>query len=231
MKRKFPWRALCTALAVVLMVAGVALALFPKFSDMHYQRQVQAAQKTFTAQTAQTDYDRLYRELQRRNAELYATGQSALKDPFSYSVADIDLAEYGIKDNTIGYLSVPRLGVTLPILLGANSDNLLQGAVHLTQTSYPIGGNNTNSVIAAHRGWNRAQMFRHIEKLQVGDPVYVQNFRETLTYTVSEIEIIYPNEVDKLHIRPGQDMLTLITCHPYRVNDRRYVVYCTRSEN
>ncbi len=72
-------------------------------------------------------------------------------------------------------------------------------------------------------------MFRHIELLEVGDKVYIKNFRETITYKVSQIEIIYPTEIDKLKIQSGKDMLTLITCHPYRVNTRRYVVYCERT--
>ena len=96
------------------------------------------------------------------------------------------------------------------------------------ETSYSIGGENTNCVLAAHRGSSRAAMFRDIEKLEIGDEIYIQNFRETLTYRVAELRVISPTDVQELLIQPGRDLVTLITCHPYRHNYQRYVVYCER---
>ena len=130
----------------------------------------------------------------------------------------------------IGFLSIPKMGVELPILLGANADNMRKGAVHLTETSYPIGGENTNCVIAAHRGYSKAAMFRDIEKLEIGDEVFLQNFRETLSYRVVALRVISPTDVQDLLIRENRDLLTLITCHPYQHNYQRYVVYCERVE-
>ena len=118
--------------------------------------------------------------------------------------------------------------VELPILLGANTENMKEGAVHLTETSYPVGGENTNCVLAAHRGSSRAAMFRDIEILEIGDEIIIRNFRETLTYRVAELRVISPTDVQELLIQPGRDLVTLITCHPYRHNDQRYVVYCER---
>lgn len=214
--------------AVVLIFVGLCVSLFPAVSNFVYEKKVDSQEQEFKSNGG--DFDALYQVLKARNEELYTTGQQELEDPFSYENDDIDLSEYGIEDNTIGFVYIPKMEVKLPIVLGANSDNLLKGTAHMTNTSYPIGGENTNSVLAAHRRWNRAKMFRHIEKLEVGDSVYVENFRETLTYKVTDIEIIYPTEIDKLKIQPDKDMLTLITCHPYRVNNRRYVVYCERAD-
>lgn len=216
-----------TLVAVVLIVAGVGVLLFPSVSNYLYEKDVDRQETEFESSDS-SKYDALYAELQKRNEEMFQNGQKGLEDPFSYETDDIDLSKYGIKSGKIGFVYIPKMDVKLPIVLGANKDNLLKGAAHMTNTSYPIGGNNTNAVLAAHRGWNRAKMFRHIELLEVGDKVYVKNFREKLTYEVTEIEIINPTDVDKLKIRSGKDMLTLITCHPYRVNSHRYVVYCTR---
>lgn len=102
------------------------------------------------------------------------------------------------------------------------------GAAQLTETSYPVGGVNTNSVLAAHRGYSKTAMFRDIEQLEVGDEVVIENFREVLRYKVFEIAIVNPTETDKLLIRPGEDMITLLTCHPYGSNEKRYLVYCRR---
>ena len=101
----------------------------------------------------------------------------------------------------------------------------------LGNTSAPTGGDNTNCIIAGHRGWKGADYFRHIDRLQVGDTVTLTNLWETLTYTVADIQIIQPHEVDKIKIQQGRDLLTLLTCHPYASGGRqRYVVYCERTE-
>ena len=65
--------------------------------------------------------------------------------------------------------------------------------------------------------------------LQVGDTVQLTNLWETLTYTVTDIQIIQPQEVEKIKIQPNRDLLTLLTCHPYASGGRqRHVVVCER---
>ena len=140
------------------------------------------------------------------------------------------LREYGIEDGAAAVIEIPRMDVGLPVYLGATEENMARGAVHLGQTSMPVGGENTNCVIAAHRGYKGIPMFREIEKLRPGDQVMIHSFWETLTYEVSEIEIIDPSDIGKVLIRPGEDMVTLLTCHPYPQNTRRYAVFCTRAE-
>ena len=84
-------------------------------------------------------------------------------------------------------------------------------------------------VIAGHRGWRGADYFRHIDRLAVGDSVTLTNLWGTLTYTVADIQIIQPHEVDKVKIQPNCGLLTLLTCHPYVSGGRqRYVVYCEK---
>ena len=76
-----------------------------------------------------------------------------------------------------------------------------------------------------------ADYFRRIDRLQVGDTVKLTNLWETMTYTVSDIQIIQPHEVDKIKIQQDRALLTLLTCHPYASGGRqRYVVYCERTE-
>ena len=108
---------------------------------------------------------------------------------------------------------------------------MADGAAHLSQTSLPIGGMDTNCVIAGHRGYCGASYFRHLDQLHIGDRVSVTNLWETLTYRVCEIRVIDPSDVEEILIQPGRELLTLLTCHPYASGGRqRYVVYCERSE-
>lgn len=175
-------------------------------------------------------FEALYQELLRQNEALFSEKQKDLVDPFSYERQGIDLAQYGLSGNVIGFVSIPKMDIELPILLGANQANLELGAVHLTQTSYPIGGVNTNCVIAAHRSCAKTAMFRDIEMLAPGDLVYIQNFRQTLTYEVCDIQIVAPNQISACLIQEGRDLLTLVTCHPYGQQSQRYLVICQRVE-
>ncbi|MDL2324376.1 class C sortase [Ruminococcaceae bacterium OttesenSCG-928-A16] len=227
-------RRMIQVVAVLLLLAGAGFLVYPLVTQWIYNQQVEKIVTSFEADVLaelnqqNSPLEQLYAQLQQQNKTLFDEGQKNLKDPFSYQQPGINLEEYGISDNIIGVLSIPKINELLPIYLGANEDNMTKGAVHLTQTSYPIGGENTNSVIAAHRGYYKAAMFRQIQKLEIGDPVYVRNFYEVLEYKITDITIIYPDEIDKVLIQPGKDMLTLFTCHPYGQNTQRYVVYCQR---
>lgn len=98
------------------------------------------------------------------------------------------------------------------------------------ETSLPLGTKNSNCVIAAHRGYEGIPYFREIERLKVGDYVIVKNSWEKLSYKVEKIKIIQPDDSDQIKIQKGKDMVTLLTCHPYRSHGKfRYVVYCVRN--
>ena len=172
--------------------------------------------------------DKLYQYMLRRNKELFETNQKSLNSPSSYMYPEINLEDYGITSRSIGTLEIDRLDLKLSIFLGANDDNMIAGCGHLTNTSYPIGGANTNCVIAVHRGLGGSDFLRYVEKLQSGDIVRIENFWYTLEYKVTGIKIIEPDEVKPILIKNGKDMLTLYTCHPYGVNSQRYLVYCER---
>ena len=166
------------------------------------------------------------------NETIYAQGQAGLSCQYDYQKPSFRLSDYGLSDEVFGVISIPAIDLEMPIFLGATEQHMADGAAHLSQTSLPIGGGNTNSVIAGHRGYNGASYFRYIDKLKVGDVVSVTNLWEELTYRVSEIKIIDPYDVTEILIQPGRELLTLLTCHPYASGGRqRYVVYCERVES
>lgn len=224
-----------TVIALLLVVCGAVVLLYPLYTNWLYNKDVQVQVDAFRGQMEKQPealpFEDLYQELTRRNEQLYLEKQRNLTDPFSYERPNIDLSAYGLEGNVIGFISIPKMDIELPILLGANNENMRLGAVHLTETSYPIGGVNTNCVIAAHRGYSKAAMFRDIEALEIGDEIYIENFRETLVYRVVELRVIHPTDINQLLIQEGRDLVTLITCHPYRHNYQRYVVFCERTES
>ena len=219
-------------LAALLAVAGVCVMLWPVFMGHRLQAGTDAAvQEFFADRDVPEQHPELLTALQEYNRQLYTEKQCNLTDLEACEAPAADLVAYGIEDEIIGVLEIPAMELTMPVYLGASDAHLAAGAAVLGNTSAPIGGDNTNSVIAGHRGWKGADYFRHIDRLQVGDTVTLTNLWETLTYTVVDIQIIQPHEVDKIKIQPSRDLLTLVTCHPYASGGRqRYVVYCERTE-
>lgn len=220
-------------LAVLLAVAGICIMLWPVFTGHRLQNNAATAVQEFLANRDEPEqlYPELLAALQEYNRQLYAEKQCNLTDLEACEEPAADLTVYGIEDEIIGVLEIPAMELTMPVYLGASDDHLAAGAAVLGNTSAPIGGDATNCVIAGHRGWKGADYFRHIDRLRAGDTVTLTNPWETLTYTVADIQIIQPHEVDKIKIQPNRDLLTIITCHPYASGGRqRYVVYCERTE-
>lgn len=219
-------------IGILIFVVGLGILLYPHIMQKHYEQKagkaIQLFDKKYQEQEDNPQIEALYQALLKYNQELYETGQNQLKDPFAFAQKGFDLVPYGIDDNIIGHLHIPSAEIELPIYLGASDENMKLGATLLTHTSMPIGGENTNAVIAAHRGYYKAKMFKDIDKIQVGDEIYLRNFKEELTYVVSETVVINPTEIDKVLIQPGKDMLTLLTCHPYGESTYRYLVYAER---
>lgn len=218
-------------IAVLALLAGVVIFCWPYITQYFYDQNVSKIVESFEADVqsgGDTLLDTLYQRMVRENEQLSAKGQMQLRDPFAYEQAGLDLVPYGLTDNIVGYISIPKMDIVLPIYLGASLENMKLGAVHLTQTSYPVGGPDTNCVIAAHRGYRKALMFRRIELLETGDSVEIRNFRETLTWRVVEIKVINPDDIHEILIQPGRELVTLITCHPYPGHKMRIIVICER---
>ena len=217
-------------LAALLAVAGICVILWPVFTGHRLQANADEAVQNFLEERKpEQQYPELLADLQAYNQRIYDEKQSGLVDLEACEAPAADLTAYGVEDEIIGVLEIPAMELTMPVYLGASDEHLAAGAAVLGNTSAPIGGDDTNCVIAGHRGWKGADYFRHIDRLQVGDTVTLTNLWKTLTYTVADIQIIQPHEVDKIKIQQGRDLLTLVTCHPYASGGRqRYVVYCER---
>lgn len=236
-------RKVATGIAMIMLLCGIGLLSYPYVSQFFFQKRADNAISAFQsavaeirgessggALTNEDPLESLYRRMQEYNENLYLTGQSGLVDPFSYEQPSFDLAEFGFAENIVGYIEIPKIDVRLPIYLGASKENMKKGAVHLSQTSLPIGGKNTNCVIAAHRGSSIGYMFRNIHKLAVGDEIHIVNFKEKLIYKVAETKIILPDDIDEVMIQSGKDLVTLSSCNPLGSNYQRYIVYAERVE-
>ena len=179
--------------------------------------------------TEPNEYVDLWYAMMNYNRDIYLKGQQDLDCEYAYEKPSFILKNYGLDSEIFAVITIPSMELEMPIYLGATYQHMADGAALLSQTSIPMGGTNTNCIIAGHRGWGGASYFRYIDQLQPGDEVIITNLWEELHYEVSEIQIIQPNEVEKILIQPGRELITLLTCHPYASGGRqRYLVICER---
>ncbi len=173
--------------------------------------------------------DSLRDAVSRYNTYIYENRQADFKD--AWSVEQVPIPLRGLKSEIFGYIEIPAMGIRLALYPGADEEHMAKGAAILGAASLPVGGRNTNSVIAGHRGYRGAPYFRDIEKLKPGDEIRITNPWETLCFYVDSAAVIAPDDSDAVKIQEGKDMVTLLTCHPYRSHGAyRYVVYCVRAD-
>jgi len=95
---------------------------------------------------------------------------------------------------------------------------------HLLGSSLPVGGESTHTILTGHSGMATQKMFTDLEQLEVGDVFYIHVLDETLAYHVRHTEAVLPHDTTLLNIVPGEDLATLVTCHPIGVNSHRLLV-------
>lgn len=53
---------------------------------------------------------------------------------------------------------------------------------------------------------------------------------EKLAYQVDHIQILQPDDNSYCVIEPGRDLVTLVTCTPFGINNKRLVITATRTQ-
>lgn len=218
-------------ISVLLFFIGLGLVLYPfisrTFYDYYFRNEaVRITEDFIDDELSEAIYN-----------EQLAYNQSEMSNPAAIEVADVGFVEeagesgsvdYLSNENVLGILSIPKINLVYPIYDGATHQNLIDGVARIDGTSYPVGGINTNSVIAGHNGLVGRTYFSNIKKLVSGDLIYIQNRKEKLTYEVYDTVIIEPENTAALAIIPGQDTVTLLTCTWPPPGTHRLLVYARR---
>lgn len=124
----------------------------------------------------------------------------------------------------MGYIEIPKIGITLSIHHGIGKQALEEGCGHIEGTSLPVGGKGNHAVLAAHRGLPNARLFTDLDQMVKGDEFYLHVLGQVLAYRVDRIRVVLPEKTEALSIQEGRDLVTLLTCTPYGVNTHRLLV-------
>lgn len=136
-----------------------------------------------------------------------------------------------LENGIMGYIKIPKINVSLPIYHGSSEDVLKKGAAHIPNTAFPIGGIGNHSVISAHTGYPTQVFFDNLVELEKDDLINIYLLDECLTYKVTDINIVEPEDISLLQTDDSRDLLSLITCYPYGVNSHRLIVTAERFES
>ena len=218
-------------LLICILLVGLSLLLYPTISNQWnslHQSQAIVDYKTAMKDMVFTDYSAIFVEAEAYNAELATIPYPLMNHSQIESYAAVlNISGTGI----MGYLTIPKLDVELPIYHGTEEAVLQKAVGHLEGTGLPIGGIGNHSVLSAHRGLPRAKLFTDLDKMEMGDCFSITVLDRQLTYQVDQILVVEPREVDALYPVAGMDYCTLITCTPYGINSHRLLVRGIRVEN
>lgn len=211
-------------------LVGISLLLYPAFSNYWNSKTQSRAIVDYEAvleHLKPEDYSAMFQAAYDYNRALYETDYPLMdyeEIPGYYDTLTLP------GSSIIGYVKIDKIGVELPIYHGTSDEVLNVGVGHLEGTSLPVGGENTHSVMSAHRGLPSAKLFTDLDRLEPGDTFQITVLDQVLTYQVDQVKVITPTEVEDLLIAEGKDYCTLFTCTPYGINTHRLLVRGIRIE-
>lgn len=219
-----------TIIIIVVFLIGLSLMLYPTLSNWW---------NTLHASVAIVDYDNVREELTDADydklfeaAEDYNRSIAQIDFPLMYydQVAGYETLLNPGDDGVMGYISIPKIHIRLPILHGT-SEGVLQKAIgHLQGTSLPTGGEGNHCVLSGHRGLPSAKLFTDLDQMKEGDRFTLTILNRELVYEIDQILTVQPQEVEALYVVDDEDYCTLVTCTPYGVNSHRLLVRGKRVE-
>ncbi|MBW3493353.1 class C sortase [Bacillus cereus] len=211
-----------------IFLLGLSIFLYPIASNWFATRTHYSEVSTYdeaVSNLQKEEIERKEKEAREYNEKVQSTMQT-FSDPFHENSDEnksshIDMLNIG---DVMGYVEIPKIDVNLPIYQGTTEDVLTRGVGQLNESSLPVGGENTHTVLTGHRGLPSALMFTHLDKVEKDDIFYIHSLDKVLAYQVDQIKVVLPNETGDLLVVQREDYATLITCTPYGVNTHRLLV-------
>ena len=206
---------------ILIFITGLALVSYPVISNYIESREQAGQIDTYNNsinELSSANKQTMLNEAHEWNDNLYSK-QKGLSEDSGLEYENV--LDFG--NGVIGTVEIPKIKVNMPVYHGTDSDVLNVGAGHLEDSSLPVGGNNTHTVLTGHRGLPSSKLFTRLDELKKDDLFFIKVIDETLAYKINKIEVVLPDKVS-YSIIDNQDLATLITCTPYGLNTHRLVI-------
>jgi len=213
-----------TLVLLSVFFIGLSVMLYPAISsywNSRTQSQAIVDYEKMLQNTPDVDYTPLFEA-----ADAYNRALAQLQSPLTQHkqvegyMDTLNITGTGI----MGYISIDKIGIELPVYHTTNNDVLSFAVGHIEGSSLPVGGVGTHSALSAHRGLPSATLFTHLDHLELGDTFELTILDRVLTYEVDSITTVTPDDASGLRMDPEQDYCTLVTCTPYGINTHRLLV-------
>jgi len=117
-------------------------------------------------------------------------------------------------------LQIPAINVDAPVVQGDGWEQLKKGVGQHAFTPDP--GQPGNIVLSAHNDVF-GELFRDLDQLKPGDSIILFSPSTQYIYIVTDTQVVPPTQVDVMN-SSGGSTVTLISCYPYMVDNKRIVV-------
>ncbi len=222
------------SILLLCVLAGIGILSYPFVSNMLHDRKQDEIITEYDEQMehlGDEEKEQMLEAAREYNEDLI--GNVILSDPFDPAALERinenydDLLNYE-GNGIMGYVEIPRIDVYEAVYHGTSDEVLSKGIGHLANTSLPVGGSGTHSVLSGHTGLPAAELFSNLEEMKEEDVFFLHVLGETLAYQVDQVKVVEPSDTSDLQIEAGQDYVTLVTCTPYGINSHRLLVRGTR---
>ena len=217
------------ALMTACLLAGIALLLYPVVGTYLNERSFNDAVSHYEEAVRTLPDDERERMLAEARAYNDSLRGDLVRDPF---VPNSGYAVPGNYDDVLdvdgtglmGTVSIPSIGLALPVYHGTSDDVLAHGVGHIPQTSLPVGGAGTHAVLTGHTGLPTARLVTDLERLKEGDVFVIEVLGERRAYAVDDVRVVESDDVSSIRVDGEREYVTLLTCTPYGVNSHRLLV-------
>ncbi|MGN1114851.1 MAG: class C sortase [Oscillospiraceae bacterium] len=226
---KFLKKNIINIIMALVFVVGVAVAAYPVVSNLinsSMQSGVIGNYDDTVKELPEKDLEKMQLAADLYNQELYSRQLGKMTGNYDYdNILNVD------GNGLMGYIVIPAVDIKLPVYHGIGEEVLTVGVGHIDSSSLPVGGRNTHTVLLGHRGLPSAKLFNDLDKLTENDYFEIHVLDDVLYYKVYDIEVVLPEELNKLRIEKNKDLATLVTCTPYGINSHRLLIHGERIES
>jgi len=187
-------------LAIIIIIVGLALI---GFSGYQYYKTIEAQRNSLKE---------AYKILEKPNPKLKEQSIKDLKENLDQNIETDkkEAKEFNpFKGDTVGILSIPKLGAELPIVEGTSEEDLEKGVGHYKGTAYPT--EKDQIVLSGHRD----TVFRRMGELKIGDVFILKLPYGSFEYKIESTKIVKAVDRSIIKSTAPNEELVVTTCYHF----------------
>ena len=150
--------------AIIMIVSGMGIMSYPFVSSAIAAKHAAVAIQNYAQEVEAMDEEKL--DALKEAAKAYNDQLNMVMAQGDEGVSGSTYADILGIGESLGYITIPKINVNLPMYEGTDQSILAKGVGHMERTSYPLGGESTHCVLTGHRGLPEAVLFTDLDQLE-----------------------------------------------------------------